>query len=911
MGGPDILFAAAIVLSLWLPGWLLLARLGTGGPAAARPRLAERTFIAVMLSALLLLWVAVTLAELGALSRLSLLVGVAVPAAGLAWAARRPATGAAALPTTGRATPLDATLVIVVGLVAAGAWLYRPPFEQIVGARDPYTYTLAGIATARDGGFVVEDELVTQIPESAWPDLLGHDYREQRAQYGSRLQGWYLLDPNSGKVVPQGLPLYPAAIAVGYMVGEIGGALRVTAVLAIAGVVSLFFLGLRLYGPAAATTAAILLLVSAPQVWFSRFASAEILAQVLMIAGLYGLFVDRREGSRAHALLSAVAFGLCWQTHIWTVWLVFPLFGILVFDLLRGRVTRRDLAWFWGPLVALGVQALLVAIFLLRAYLYDILLVLMSTLWVLYPLVPALLAGLFACWRLGLRRRRGIAGGIAASGSEPEPRAAASVPTGGAAGTVGGPGHGLRDDPVAPAPVRKLGWARPAIAAAVVALAAYSGWIRPGLTDMELDWSVEYVIRLVLATTPAVFWLAIAGIVLLLLDRRRGEADMLALTVVLATSIPILYDPTISRDLMWALRRYETIYPFVFLFAAAAVWWLPSRVRATRGDGAQRSSGKGEGSAPSWMRGPAGGAAELGWSAAAAVAGALLIAGVAHEGLRYRDVNEPGPAIAMVEEIASSLEDNAVLVFEARSDWGVRDFAPALKFWKGFDVVMLQSKQMAGERALLDFVRRQAQRGRSVYFFTQGFNYYFPTPRLVPHRNWVFRRRVLEPGFGELPRNVLENDVRFATYRLEPGGTNGPLAGGLDVGEWDDIYVGEALSAEVSGPFTARWTKGTGRFWLPGLDAAAGEIVVHADTIGGSGAFNRTLRAQLDGVPLGEITIEQGWTDYVFEVPSDWRPAEGRAPVLELFTEPLQPDAVSGSGDMRYLGIFVNAILWH
>ena len=895
MDGPDILFAVAIALSLWLPGWLLLGRLGAGGPAAARPRLAERTFIAVMLSALLLLWVAVTLAELGALSRLSFLVGVAFAAAGLAWAARRRATGAAVLPAAGRAAPLDATLVIVVGLVAAGAWLYRPPFEQIVGARDPYTYTLAGIATARDGGFVVEDELVTQIPESAWPDLLGHDYREQRAQYGSRIQGWYLLDPDSGKVVPQGLPLYPAAIAIGYMVADIGGALRVTAVLAIAGVVSLFFLGLRLYGPAAATTAAILLLVSAPQLWFSRFASAEILAQVLMIAGLYGLLVDRREGSRAHALLSAVAFGLGWQTHVWTVWLAFPLFGILAFDLLRGRVTRRDVAWFWGPLSLLSVQALLVAILLLRAYLYDILLVLISSLWVLYPLVPALLAGLFACWRVGLRRRSDDGVG------------------GGPAGAADGPDQGRRSaaSPAAAAADRRIGWVRPLVAAAVAGLAVYGYLIRPGLIEAEFNWRVESVVRLVVATTPAAYWLAIAGITLMLLDRRRGEADMLVLTVVLATSVPILYDPTITRDLMWALRRYETIYPFVFLFAAAAVWWLPSRIRATRVDGTGRSSGKGAGTAPSGIRDTGGGGAELSWSAAAAVAGALLIAGVAHEGLRYRDVNEPGPAIAMVEEIASSLEDNAVLVFEARSDWGVRDFAPALKFWKGFDVVMLQSKQMAGERALLDFVRRQAQRGRSVYFFTQGFNYYFPTPRLVPHRNWVFRRRALEQGFGELPRRVLENEIRFATYRLEPGGTNGPLAGGLDVGEWDDIYVGEALSAEVSGPFTARWTKGTGRFWLPGLDAAAREIVVHADTIGGSGAFNRTLRAHLDGVPLGEITIEQGWTDYVFEVPSDWRPAEGRAPVLELFTEPLQPDAVSGSGDMRYLGIFVNAILWH
>jgi hypothetical protein len=34
------------------------------------------------------------------------------------------------------------------------------------------------------------------------------------------------------------------------------------------------------------------------------------------------------------------------------------------------------------------------------------------------------------------------------------------------------------------------------------------------------------------------------------------------------------------------------------------------------------------------------------------------------------------------------------------------------------------------------------------------------------------------------------------------------------------------------------------------------------------------------------------------------------APKLELTTQPLQPDAVNGKGDTRYLGVLVNAILW-
>jgi hypothetical protein len=286
-----------------------------------------------------------------------------------------------------------------------------------------------------------------------------------------------------------------------------------------------------------------------------------------------------------------------------------------------------------------------------------------------------------------------------------------------------------------------------------------------------------------------------------------------------------------------------------------------------------------------------------------------LVVPLAMQGWRFRGFKQPGESVALVEEMAASFEDDAVLIFEARSGWGALDFAAPLAYWKGFDVVRLLDKQTDAS-ALRDFVRRQTQRGRPVYFITQGFNYFVSEPRMEPHGRWWFPRQQMEEARGRLPQTVFSSRLPISSYRLEPSGVNGPLEGALDVGEWDDIYVGEALPRELSGEITARWTKATGFFWLPGLDETASEIVVHADTIHGSESFNRRLRARLDGVDLGEIPVEQQWTDYVFEVPSDWRPAGGAAPRLELIIEPLQPDVVNGNGDTRYLGVLVNAILW-
>lgn len=838
-------WAPAFLVLLWLPGHLVL-RLG-GVPRSTRPAWSamETLFGEVAISFVMLLWIGVTLALFGLFTP-PLLVGCA----GLATAALalRVHRGGSSLwrPPSFRA---DGALLVVIGLVVAGSQWYQPAFEQIIGARDPITYVVSGVQLAREGTWVMRDEVVTTIPAQHRVAFLGPDYRATHGHWGSRLQGWYLMDPDSGRVVPQGLPLYPTAIAFGYLAGGLQAAVRVTSGLAIAALVALFFLGRRWLNPAVGLAAALMLLVSPAQVWFSRYANAETAAQLLLLLGLYGLVVYRRHGSWGYGVLAGMAFGLCWLAHIWMVWLVLPLGAVLLIDLLRGRVDRGALLAFWLPLVVLGVQALLVYFVVTTAYLWGVYLVFK---WSLPAVVPIVIVGAALLAAVGVwgRRRAGA------------PAAAAPAAAG-------------------------IGWLRRVVAGAVLAAAVYGWWLRPLLSNA---WSAEAVPRLVLAVTFAVFGFAVAGVVLLLLDGRRSAVTLCVLAIALGVIVPVLWEPQITRTLMWSLRRYQSFLPLVFLFAAVPLWLDEP---AGRRDGARRRARR--------------------WRTlrrqVSAVVTAFLLVPLALQGAQYRGFKEPGDAIALIDGIAATLEDNAVLVFEARSDWGALELAPALAYWKSFEVVRLQFKETDGP-ALLDLVRRQAQAGRPVYFFTQGFNYYVDAPRMVPHRRWWLDRLQLEEVIGRLPEALQTSRVPLAAYRLEASGHNGPLDGMLDVGNWDDIYVGEALPWEATDDLTARWTKGNGFFWLPGLDAGTREIIVHAGTIQNSGAFNRTLTATLDGVVLGEIPVAQEWTDYVFDVPSEWRPAEGVAPRLTLSTQVLQPDVVNGNGDTRHLGVFVNAILW-
>lgn len=834
----SVVFLVALVALSWMPGHLLLRLSGIGELEPPRWCATERLFGEIALSVVLLLWIAVVLGLLGAFSPLAL-----VGAAGML-------TGVLAQLVMRRQDLFgrpgfrpDAALLIVVALVVACGMLYRPGFEQVAGGRDPLTYVISGIHLAEQGSWVVQDDVVTEIDVDERRTFLGTVRAGDHGHWGARFLGWYLMDPDTGRVVPQGLPLYPTAIAVGYLIGGVQAAVSTTTLLAVVAVVGLFFLGRRLHGTATGLTAAVWLLASPAQVWFSRYANAETVAQLLVVLGLYGFLMYRKHGLGAYGLLASVAFGLTWLAHIWMVWLVLPLAGIFVVDLLRGRVDGAAVRAFWGPLTVLGGQALLVYFTITTAYLWGVYSVLR---WSLPAVVPALVAAgliLAVAWYWGRRRS-------AATSADPERKG-------------------------------RLGWSRPVAAAVLVLAAAFAYAIRPQISNA---WAAEAVPRLTLTTGLPLFALAVLGIVALLLDRRRGEAMLSTLVVALGIVVPVLWHPSIQRQLMWSLRRYQTFLPLVYLFAAVALWWWASATQ--RGGSGKR-----------WLR-----------YATIAVA-LLLLVPQARQGWAYRGFKQPGNTIALVEDIAASLEPDAVLLFEARSGWGVLDFAAPLAYWKGFEVYRLHAKRPEFED-LRDLVLRQAQRDRPVYFFTQGFTYFFRTPRAVPHRQWWYVRRQLEEVRERMPQRVIDSRFLFSVYRLEPRGVNGPLDVGLNVGTWDDIFVEEALPTEIVGPFSTRWTRARSRFWLPGMPEDARRIVVHADTVGDSERLGRRLRARLNGVEMGEIPIVAGWRDYIFDVPSGWPPVEGEVPMLELSTEAIQPDAVSGNGDTRYLGVLVNAVLW-
>jgi hypothetical protein len=160
-----------------------------------------------------------------------------------------------------------------LGIVAGGFALYARPAEYVINTRDPGVYALFAARLARTGGLIHKDPLVGAVAPF-------HPFLE-----GNKYPGFYIhaLD----LVVPQFFPAPFAFLGLGEIVGGTWGALYVVPVLGALSVGMAFVLGRQLFGPWAGLLGAALLAASFAQVWWARHPSSEIMAQFLVLAGLW------------------------------------------------------------------------------------------------------------------------------------------------------------------------------------------------------------------------------------------------------------------------------------------------------------------------------------------------------------------------------------------------------------------------------------------------------------------------------------------------------------------------------------------------------------------------------------------------------------------------------------------------
>jgi hypothetical protein len=391
---------------LYLPG-LLIARAADGRFDSSDGL--ERIYERVLLGALLNGWLAFTLAELGVLSawlHIAVLLIVCLPTA--FWASRRARRNAAlgfnALARA--ATPVrpslarvslrtllrrhwEAAALALIGLVFA--LLVGRPFEVVLGVRDAAVYANAGFAIARTGAIAQHDAVVAEIArdqqspdlelraaaEQAETNLLGVQPRTRNIATRLRAAGFLINegDLEDGRIIPQGLHLFPAWIGLLTALTDQRGGLLATGLMGLLGVWSVAMLARRLAGPWAGVLAALLLALNGAQVWFSRYSTAETIAQFLTFAGLYCFATlagapQALWRTRFMALLCGLALGQLALARIDFALAVAPLMLYLGYVWLMRRWAATHTALATG----LGLMLLHAAVHiatLARAYFFD------------------------------------------------------------------------------------------------------------------------------------------------------------------------------------------------------------------------------------------------------------------------------------------------------------------------------------------------------------------------------------------------------------------------------------------------------------------------------------------------------------------------------------------------------------
>jgi len=524
-----LLSTVATLILFFGPGLLFVAVLG-GSKQRIALSLGEQLYLLLATSLLLSGWAGLFLAELGRFSSLSTATLVAgLVLLGILLARRHLSLRPGSLGWD--------ELAVLVCLVGFGLTVYFPPFEYILGGRDPGVYVNTGFHLARQGNLVYVDPVVLSIPE-AERGLFYRVDQELPPWSQPRFLGFAMENPHTGRVSPQGLHLYPVWIGIASHLFEMKAGLYATPFFALMGVAGLFLALRRLFDTEVALWASGMMAVFQIQIWFARFPNAEILVQFLYVTGLLAFyFMEDKRSSLAGAFAGA-AFGATLLVRVENLLFLVPLGLYLGWRRLRRELGKPEIA-FLGTFLLLTLHAALHARLFAWPYVSD---VLGRPYWRLIGenLAPIALAAVVAFFLIDRQGAKLIA----------------------------------RVAPIATTPR-----ARALAAGAIFLIALYAYFIRPfwhGARTAPHD--AEAFLRMGWYLYPAGLALVVGGAMLLLARAERRQT--LFVLVGLTFSLFFFYKVRVWHDHYFAMRRFIPVILPSF-FACIAIFLVS--LRATKG----------------------------------------------------------------------------------------------------------------------------------------------------------------------------------------------------------------------------------------------------------------------------------------------------------------------------------------
>jgi hypothetical protein len=329
----------------------------TAAPAPARPALSlgEVAIGGAGIMVGLLAWAALGLAQLGAY-RLWAALAVAVAAGAV--------LGVIALRVRPRPRIVvdRRELAVLLVIAAIAAWLNFPGFPYGLADKDPGVYVAHAVSIARTGNADLDDPVHERVP----------GFRQYTP--GARFPGvWFEPNGDGGvRTFVQFYHLWPALLAAAWSVGEltvggIGGLVNLNPLLGVLAVLAFVLVLKRAFGLLTGAIGGALLALNLIQVWQSRYQTAEVFTELLVMLTLLGILVALKTRWRPAAGLAGLALGLGFLARADTLLLMLAAVGAGAVLIVLGRFDGRA-GWFAAGLALTLPHGLLQAYWIADAY---------------------------------------------------------------------------------------------------------------------------------------------------------------------------------------------------------------------------------------------------------------------------------------------------------------------------------------------------------------------------------------------------------------------------------------------------------------------------------------------------------------------------------------------------------------
>lgn len=446
-------------------------------------------------------------------------------------------------------TPRREILFLAVSL-GAGLLLYCWPAEHFLQLGDSSIYPNTAATLLRSGGLVYHfdplDGLTAQQKQLFYVPADKQFATTKIDSYeGLLYEAYYVMDPEQNTIVASRPALTVAWMGMLGMLGGERAMLYVAPLFGAASLVMAYFVGKRVFETGTGALAAVWLLVSFPQLHFSRTPYAEAVGQFFVLTFLYAVVAYLQTRRLLFVPMGIAALTAAFSARIDSILALATLFLFMAF-----LADRRDWRGLGVSVACLAVAAGYTIWTVNRPYVGATAeLMLFGQLRFLQQLMPyavPLGLGALAGFALFVTLRHFV--------SSP-PWLQRTIRWGLSLAIVLGVGYALYLRPLTPE------------------YTLLGGQVVPTYNEELMAVAAEYV-------SPLLLWLAALGAILILQRRRIPSEQVLFLVFVLSFGAIFFWKYTTARVFPVALRRWmPEVFPGLCLLGAFAVSWLGRRPR--------------------------------------------------------------------------------------------------------------------------------------------------------------------------------------------------------------------------------------------------------------------------------------------------------------------------------------------